>query len=469
MNKKAHFIGIAGIGMSGTAMLLKEQGWEVSGSDEGFYPPVSDYLAAHHIDIKTPHKAENIPGDADLIVIGKHAKLTEDNPEVKAAMESGVLIRSYPEVLGDMLKDRHSIVVAGSYGKSSMTALTAHCLTHAGRDPGYMVGAITKNLLTTSHLGTAPEFIVEGDEYPSSNTDPRSKFLHYHARDIILTAATHDHVNVFPTHEDFLTPFRELIASLPQSGLLVACADEPSAAVLAGGAQARVVTYSRENTQADYYAADIAYGETTTFSLMHRGEKIVDLVTTQLGAHTVQNIVGASAYLLERELLTPEELVAGVAAFEGVVRRLDKKTNVSRVPVYEGFGSSHEKARGAIVAMKLHFPNKRLVVVFEPHTFSWRNRKMAHWYDSVFEGVDKVFVYHPPSHGSEDHEQLSHDEIVERVKAVGVDVMPLTEPETGLRRVLADITADDAVLLLTSGNLGGLVKTIPEALDQQFS
>jgi UDP-N-acetylmuramate: L-alanyl-gamma-D-glutamyl-meso-diaminopimelate ligase len=463
--RKAHFIGIAGIGMAATALLLREQGWAVSGSDEGFYPPASEILPRAGIRVASPHAAANVPPDADAIVIGKHAKLTHENPEVAAAFASGKPILSFPDVLANVARDRDRIVVAGSYGKSTTASLIAWVLVHAGKHPGYFLGAVPKDMPANAALGSDAPFILEGDEYPSSNTDPRAKFLHYLPQSLLLTSAVHDHVNVFPTHADYLAPFKQLIADLPASGLLVACADEPHAMALARAAPCRLVTYALTDANAAYRAENIVYGEESTFELIGPGIR-QPMQTMQLGAHNIQNMIGAAALLLERALATPAEIAAAFASYHGIVRRLDKLTARSPIPVYEGFGSSREKSRAAMDAVRLHFPKKRLVVVFEPHTFSWRSRDTLFWYDTAFGGAAEVFVYHPPGHGAASHDQVSQDEIVARIAGTGVVVTKLGADKTAdVATIAGHLEPNDVVLVLTTGNLGGLIPPLVQKLD----
>lgn len=470
MSQHVHFIGIAGIGMSATALLMRMQGWEVTGSDEGFYPPASELLPAHGIKVQTPHAASNIPPEADLIVIGKHAKLTMENAEVAAAYASGKPITSYPDVLAGIARSRRSLVVVGSYGKSTSASLLAWALTVAGREPGYFIGAVPKNLGRNSTLGTAAEFVIEGDEYPSSNTDPRAKFLHYDARTVLMTAAVHDHVNIFPTQTDYEKPFIELVERIPADGLLVVCKDEPHAMKVAAHASCKVATYALTDASADYHLADIAYGETSRFSLVARGETLGRFETTLLGAHNLQNMAGAAALLLELGLLGVADLRKAFASFLGVVRRMDKLTEKSAIPVYEGFGSSREKARAAIDAIQLHFPGRRLKIVFEPHTFSWRNRATIHWYDDVFQGADTIFMSAPPDHGAGTHEQVSHDEIAERVAAAGCHVVRLGHDQAAnVEAVISQLASDDVLLLLTSGDLGGMIVKLVTEMDRRFA
>jgi UDP-N-acetylmuramate: L-alanyl-gamma-D-glutamyl-meso-diaminopimelate ligase len=466
MAQKAHCIGIAGKGMSATALLLRQKGWEISGSDEGFYPPVSDYLAEAKIPFAAGYKKENIPPDVDMIVIGKNAKLTpETNEEVKAAFESGTPVKSFPEVLEDLTASTDNLVVAGSYGKSTSTALLAWCLRAAGKDPSYFIGEITKGFDAHAGLGGGGVFVLEGDEYPSANWDPRSKFLHYNPHSVLLTSATHDHLNIFPTHDEYLAAFKALLVALPPNGLLVVNGGERYARALSEGFGGKKVFY---NIPEGWHADHVAFGMPTTFNLMRGQERVVTLTTPLLGAHNVENIVGISALLLEKRLLTPEELASGVATFEGVKRRMESLAPRSSVPIYEGFGSSYEKARAAIAAMRLHFPTRRLVVVFEPHTFTWRNRGALSHYNDVFEGASKVYIYEPATQGASTHAQLSQQEIVEHVRTKGFDAEAITNPSDALKTITSSLQPTDCILLLTSGDLGGLIKSLPASVEGKF-
>jgi len=468
MAQKAHFIGIAGKGMSAVALLLREAGWQISGSDEGFYPPVSDYLLKAGIPFKDGYKKENIPADADMVVIGKNAKLVaESNEEVAAAFASDKKIVSFPDVLNELTAKTDNTIVAGSYGKSTCTALLAWCLMRAGKDPSYFIGEITKGFDTHAHKGGGSVFVLEGDEYPSANWDASSKFLHYNAHSVLLTSATHDHVNVYPTHEEYLAPFKKLIALLPSDGLLAVNAGEEHAFTLSKNFGGKTVTYGM-TPDAQWHPHNIKYGLQTIFDLINGTEKIAALSTSLLGAHNIENIVAVSALLLEKGLLTPGELAAGVASFEGVKRRMEFLSPRSTIPVLEGFGSSYEKARSAIAAMKLHFPGRRLLVVFEPHTFTWRNSAALYRYDDVFAGAGKVYIYEPATQGAATHAQLTQEEIVSRVQAAGVDAEAITDADAGLEHIGAALRPDDCVLLLTSGDLGGLIKSIPAFVEEKF-
>ncbi|HEX7761444.1 MAG TPA: Mur ligase domain-containing protein [Caulobacteraceae bacterium] len=461
-----YFLGIAGAGVSALASVLASEGHTVSGSDDGVFPPVSTYLTRMGIPYHVGFDPAQIPLAVDVAIVGSSAKLDlGDNPELAELIARGIPRYSFAEYLGVHTVGRETIVVAGSFGKSSLTALVTFLMREAGKDPGYFIGAVPLDLEATGHAGRDKAFVIEGDEYVVSGADPRSKFLLYHPHQVLLSSIVHDHVNVFPTMAAYEAPFAELLTLLPKDHLLV-CAQgyEPIERLTAG----RPVVWYGLHEGAHYRAANIVVGETTRFDLITPSGAAIALTTQLLGLHNIENIAGAAALLLERGDIDAFTLRAALPRFRGVARRLDKKTTVSRVPAYEGFGSSYEKARSAIEAITLHFPARPAVVVFEPHTFSWRNQDALAWYDTVFEGVSRVLLLPPPGHGAASHHQLTQADILARIRAAGVEA----EAFAGGPEVLAELdralTGEEVLVLLSSGPLAGLAETAPALLDKKF-
>jgi UDP-N-acetylmuramate: L-alanyl-gamma-D-glutamyl-meso-diaminopimelate ligase len=465
--KSAHFIGIGGVGMSATAMLLRDVGVSVTGSDEAIYPPISDVLAREKLDVRTPYAPGNIPANAACIVIGKNARLVpETNAEVAESFARGVPILSFADVLGLLGASRMPIVVAGSFGKTTSVSLMAHCLIEAGLDPSFMIGAAPLSPSTSARIGKGELLLLEGDEYPSSNTDPRSKFLHYKPAHLLLTPLAHDHVNVFPTIENYLAPFTQLVDNMPaQATIFVSTGGELSERFLAS-LNRPVATYGID--KGDWRVRDIAWGERTAFTITHEARDVVRVDTGQLGLHNIENMLGVGAFLLTRGLVSPQAFASAMASFKGIRRRLDRKSDATRIPMFEGFGSSYDKARSAIAAMHQHFPARRLIVVFEPHTFSWRNRSTLHWYDDAFAGADKVFVWRPAEQGAGTHEQIGQGEILARLGSAGFDAEGLSDAGAALERIGVSLDEDCAVLFLTSGPLGGLIESVPAWAERHF-
>jgi len=464
---KVYFLGIAGAGMSALASLMASEGHEVKGSDGAVYPPVSTYLEGLGIPFHRGFDASHVPADIDLAIVGSSAALDlAQNPELAALQASATPCLSFAEYLGRYSAGRETCVVAGSFGKSTLTAMLAVMMREAGRDPGYFIGAVPLDLPTTGHAGADPQFVLEGDEYIVSPEDRRSKFLLYEARALLLSSLVHDHFNAFPTMASYEAPFGQLIDRLPAGGLIVAARDyEPLRRLTAG----REVVWYGIGEGEGYSAVDIEIGEITRFWLRTPGGESWRLETELLGLHNIENIAGAAALLIEWGMLRADELAAGVQRFRGVARRLDKKTRVSTVPAYEGFGSSYEKARSAIEAISLHFAERPMVVVFEPHTFSWRGESALAWYDTVFEGAARVLVLPPPEHGAATHRQLTLDEIVMRIGESGVPAEAAADGAAVLSNLRRTLTGDEVILLLSSGPLDGLAASLPTWLDQYFA
>jgi UDP-N-acetylmuramate: L-alanyl-gamma-D-glutamyl-meso-diaminopimelate ligase len=466
--KKVHLIGICGKGMSGLALILKQKGYQITGSDEGFYNPIAGLLKKNGIKFTPNYSPLNIPKDADLIVIGKHAKLTpEENEEVKEAFRSGIKVQSLPETLGELAKKKENTIIAGSFGKSTVASFLAWCLKNSKKDPSYFIGAAPINFKTNAYWGKSSHFIFEGDEYPSSNWDNTSKFLYLHPKNLILISAEHDHINVFPTEKDYIKPYKKLISLLPQNGLIIANSEGKNVNKIAKNAKCKIVNYSLHN-KSSWHAENIIYGNKISFNLFKGKNKIINLKTSLMGKHNVENIIGVSAFLLEKKLLTPGKLQKSIESFKGISGRIDLKTKKSSVLVYEGFGSSYAKAKSVFSTLKLHFPNKSLITIFEPHTFGWRNIEAKKWYKDIFNTSSKIIMLPPPEHGKETHNQMTFSEIIKEVKKNKKQTFAAHNEKETLNLLKKIVKKDDIIVLVSSGSLLGLTSSIPKLMEKIF-
>lgn len=450
--------------MGTLAVMMQSQGHSVTGSDEGFYEPMLSYLTSHNITFYTGHKPENIPNDVDYIVIGKHAKLVpESNTEVAHAFTTPNKVVSFPQIINQLTKNKDTIICAGSFGKSSITTLTSFILENAGKNPSYFIGAVPIDLLDSGKISNSNIFVLEGDEYPSANFDNSAKFLHYNPQNVILTSCEHDHINVYPTVEDYLLPYKELLKLIPDDGCLVYAGDGMHIKSILNQSNCKKISYGLNN-EYNYYPINISYGPVTSFDLYKDGEFIIKIETILLGEHNILNIVGVSAMLLEKGLVSPIELQNAIKICHGVKGRLDKKVSSSQIPIIESYGSSYAKAVADISAVKLHYPTKNIICIFEPHTFGWRNRGNLSWYDDAFNGVSNVYIFEPPTHGAGTHEQLTQDEIVNSVKNSGVNAVGVENTNQVYDLLKNDLNNDSLILLMTSGALGGLPDELPKDL-----
>jgi len=469
--KKVHLIGICGSGMSALAVLLKEAGFQVTGTAEDFFEPTPSYLKRNGISFYKKFDKKNIPNDADFIAVGNNAPLSaEENRETRYAVKSGFEIRSLPETLAMLSENKENIVVAGSFGKSSITALLSWCLCKAEKDPSYFIGAMPLDLKNSSHMGKGRDFVIEGDEYSSSKTDKRSKFLHFSPSSVLLTAASHDHINMFPTERSYKEPYKKLVAKIPKNGLLVYSLNGKNNKEIAKYAKCKTVSYGLNNN-ADWHAQNIKYGLQSSFDLMHKeknkSKKIVTIKTKLLGKHNIENIVGAGAFLLESKKITPKVFAKAINSFHGIKNRIELKNKHSSVPVYEGFGSSYEKAKSVFDALHLHFPKRRIIAIFEPHAFSWRNRKFLKWYKDIFNDVEEVIMLPATSHGKVAKDQLTSKEIWQEAKKYK-DIHIARNEKEGLQILQKIIKKGDVVALVSSGSLFGLTYSVPKLIEKIF-
>ena len=461
-NKKVHLIGICGSGMSALAILFKESGWKVTGSDEGSFEPVLSHLKKNKIIFYKKYDKKNVPKNLDLVVVGKNVPLSaEVNPETRYAVKSGLKIQSLPEALAMLSMHKENIVVVGSSGKSTVTGLISWCLFKSKKDPSYFIGALPLDLKNSAHIGKGKEFVLEGDEYPSSNTDKRSKFLHLNPASVLLTSAEHDHVNIFPTEKSYKETYKKLMTKIPKNGLLVYSLDGKNNKEIAKYAKCKKVSYALNNKRANYYAQNIKYGMQSSFDLMNKGKKIIAVKTNLLGKHNIENIIGAGALLFENRKITKEVFRRAINSFHGIRNRIELKGKNTTIPIYQGFGSSYEKAKSIFDTLHLHFPKRRIVIVFEPHAFVWRNRKLLKWYRNIFNNVDEVVMLPATSHGKGAKDQLSTSEVWREAKKYK-NIHTVRNEKEGLNIIKKIVKKNDIIALVSSGRLFGLTDSVPK-------
>src|SRR5947199_10548971 len=238
--KKFHFLGICGTAMGAVAVALRERGFKVTGSDENVYPPMSSFIEGKGITIMEGYRPENIPADADIVVIGNAVR--RGNPEVGAVLNRKLFYLSLPEVLKNyFLRGRHNLVVTGTHGKTTTTALLAWIMEEAGRSPSYVIGGIPKNFGEGAHLSDSKYFVIEGDEYDTAFFDKRSKFVHYLPELVIVNNVEFDHADIFNNLDEIKLSFRRLLNIVPQNGMVVVNGDDPNSVEVANDSLAQIV------------------------------------------------------------------------------------------------------------------------------------------------------------------------------------------------------------------------------------
>jgi UDP-N-acetylmuramate: L-alanyl-gamma-D-glutamyl-meso-diaminopimelate ligase len=460
---KLHLIGIGGTGMGALAGLLAAAGHEVRGSDTAVYPPMSEQLAALGIPVYEGYDAAHLDWGPDQVVVGNvHGK---DHVEVLAAQARGIALTSFPAILGELfLAGRHSIVVAGTHGKTTTTSLIAHILFEARRDPSFFVGGVPIGIGQGWRLGGGPDFVVEGDEYDTAFFDKGPKFLHYHPKTAIVTSVELDHVDIFSSMEEVKNAFRKLVALLPDDGLLVVCADQPEAVAIAQSARCKVETYAVVDDAeaapggATWWASGLEYLKSgrVAFDVHRNGDHVDRFETLLTGRHNVANCVAAIAVSHARGV--PIEVIArGVARFAGVRRRQELRGMAGGVSVLDDYAHHPTAVRETLVALRKRFPKRRLIAIYEPRSATSRRRTFQGEFADAFAHADEVVVgklYDPsriPKEERFDPERLALD-----LHRAGTKASYVPEVDRIVDQVARGAAPGDIVVVLSSGSFEGL-------------
>jgi UDP-N-acetylmuramate: L-alanyl-gamma-D-glutamyl-meso-diaminopimelate ligase len=363
--KHIHMLGICGTGMGSLAILLKELGYYVTGSDENIYPPMSDELKENKIIIFKGYSLKNLGPRPDIAIIGN--VITKNNPEAEAVLALNIPYLSMPQAVSEfLLKDKHSIVVAGTHGKTTAATLAAWLLQSAGIDPCFLIGGIGKNLNTSAKISNSKYFVIEGDEYDTAFFDKDPKFLHYSPQSVILGPVEFDHADIYKDLNAIMASFEKLIKIIPSNGLLVACADSPNVLKLIQNAECKVITYGLSE-KASYRVEFTAATEKGTDFILTNGSSQNLFRIPMWGNHNLQNTAGVLALLLELGI-PPQKLAEGLVKFEGIGRRQEVRGVVNGITIIDDFAHHPTAIKETVHAMRLKYPTSKIWAIFEPRS-----------------------------------------------------------------------------------------------------
>ncbi|HMC57528.1 MAG TPA: UDP-N-acetylmuramate--L-alanine ligase [Gemmatimonadaceae bacterium] len=467
--KRIHLVGVGGTGMGAFAGMLKTAGYSVSGSDENVYPPMSDMLREWGIDVFTPYAPQNLDrAQPDLVIIGNVIRRV--NPEATAVRERGLPQMSFPAAMGSLvLEGKHPVVVVGTHGKTTTSALLAHVLADAGLDPTFLVGGVTLNYGGNFRLGRGPHVVVEGDEYDTAYFDKGPKFLHYRARTALLTSIEFDHADIYRDLPHYESAFEKFCGTLPGDGFLAVSAAYPRAVEIARrDARCRVATYA-VRVPADYRAVDERFDADGAHFRVRTPEGMTsEILLPMSGQHNVENAVGV--YAAARSLgLDHMKIAHGFATFAGVKRRQEVRGEVGRVLVIDDFAHHPTAVRETIDAIRERYPERRLWAVFEPRSNTSRRNIHQQEYAESFDSADLVSLREPEPHDQVPiGEQLNVATIVQALTQRGIVADSSPDVAELVSRVTENTYHGDLVLVMSNGSFGGFIPSLLEALKRRF-
>lgn len=448
-----HILGICGTFMGGIALIARELGHQVTGSDQSIYPPMSEALAAAGIEIKEGYDPAHLRPLPDLLIVGN--SISRGNPQLEFALNKNLLYTSGPQWLAEqVLHKRHVIAVAGTHGKTTTSSILAWILTQANLNPGYLIGGVPLNFQNTAALGKSPFFIIEADEYDTAFFDKRSKFLHYRPRTLIINNLEYDHADIFPDLEAIKKQFQILLRTVPPSGAIIYPADDPEIPdVLKRGCWSATQTIGASNT---LWHARNKNADGSQFELWHRDQRLGMVKWSMVGEHNVRNALAAAAAAHEIGV-TSEVVIAGLKSFQGVRRRLEVRGEVQGITVYDDF-AHHPTAIGATLsALRSKVGNKRIIAVLQ---FGSNTMKIGAHRETMTKSLrlaDKVVLLRP--------EKWDINPLVRELapKAVEFDRV-----DSIIDYLLGQLQADDQVLIMSNKGFDGIHQRLLKRLQNHI-
>jgi UDP-N-acetylmuramate: L-alanyl-gamma-D-glutamyl-meso-diaminopimelate ligase len=437
-----HFIAIGGSAMHNLAIALKRKGLHVTGSDDAIFEPSKTRLKNEGI---LPESEgwfpDKITADTKAVIVGMHAR--NDNPELKRAQDLNIPLFSYPEYIYEQTKNQTRVVIGGSHGKTTITSMLLHACKTLGLNINYMVGAQLEGYDCMVRLDNDAEFaILEGDEYLSSPTDLRPKFHLYHPNIALISGIAWDHINVFPTFENYVEQFDIFCSKVSKNGVLVYNSEDVEVNKLGEKYADTIQTIPYQTPTYDIHEVG---------TLLHHGGKSYELKI--FGQHNLQNLMGAM-FVAEQMNISNDAFLTAMASFTGASKRLQLIAKSDNRIVYKDFAHSPSKLKATVKAVREQYPNHRLSAYMEIHTFSSLNKDFLPQYEGSMDGADDALVYYNPDVVA--HKRLEKIEVDDVQKAFGTHVLVANKTQEVLDKIQNDLCKKQVILFMTSGNFDGV-------------
>ncbi|HKT79063.1 MAG TPA: UDP-N-acetylmuramate:L-alanyl-gamma-D-glutamyl-meso-diaminopimelate ligase [Vicinamibacterales bacterium] len=463
--KRIHLIGVCGTAMATLAAMLKRRGFDVQGSDQDVYPPMSDFLQRENIRVFSGYRRENIDEVIDTVVVGN--AISRGNVELEEVLDRKIRYVSLPEAIREhFLWGARSIVIAGTHGKTTTTSLTGWLLTSGGLDPNVLVGGIARNFGeggSSYRLGQGRDFVIEGDEYDSAFFDKTAKFLKYLPDICVVNNVEFDHADIYVDMAAVTLAFRRLVNLIPRRGLLLLGIDSPAAAELQSRAVSRVETFGTSDA-ADWQAHDLVpHGSSTRFQVRRHRAPFGSFEVPLVGAHNVRNALAAIAVATEAGM-NDEQIGNALRSFEGVKRRLEVIDTVDGVTVYDDFAHHPTAVAETLAGLRASAPGMRIWAVFEPRSASSCRRVFQDDFAAAFAGADEVILAPIFRSTLPEAERLSISRLVADLQSRGASAREAPSVDAILDILVRERRPNDQIVIMSNGGFGGIHRRLVEAL-----
>ena len=459
-----HLLGIAGSAMSPVAGMLKERGYDVTGSDVNVYPPASTLLDSLGISWNEGYRAETLKPAPDLAVIGN--AISRGNPELEYILDEKIPYCSMPQLIEEyFLRGKTSIVVAGTHGKTTTTAMLAWIFQVAGHRPDFLIGGVAPNFGDRSYgLGGGGEFIIEGDEYDTAFFDKAPKFLHYHPDQLILTSLEFDHADIYADLASIEVQFRRLVNLVPRRGRILMWGESTELKGAAAKAFCPVETFGLTQ-ECDWCAGDIVWHDSATeFRVAHRGSEVARIRIPVAGRHNVLDALAATALAYGRGIEC-DAITRALATFQSVRRRMEIKGEAGGVLVLEDFAHHPTAIRLTLEAARMRWPGRKIWAAVEPRSNTMRRKVFQDALPDALTLAD-VVLFGPVNRAQllEEGERLSPDAIAQSIRARGRESKAFGSAVEIAEHMATNANPGDVVLIMSNGSFDGLTLKLLERL-----
>ncbi len=436
--------------MASVAAALHERGFKVTGSDENVYPPMSIFLERKGIAFRAGYRPENIPANTDVVVIGNAMK--RGNPEVEAALNRKLFYLSLPETLKNyFLRGRHNLVVTGTHGKTTTTALLAWIMQKAGRKPGYLIGGLPKNLGQGARLNDSKYFVIEGDEYDSAFFDKRSKFIHYLPELLIVNNIEFDHADIFNNLDEIKLSFRRLINIVPQNGMVLLNGDDPNCVEIAKNCLAQMIEVGFSKNCAERIR-DAAYS--SKGSRFKLGDETFEIPL--VGEFNVRN--AAMAATAARFYDVPQTKIDNaLKSFSGIARRQELRGEARGVKVIDDFGHHPTAIAKTLQALRHRYPRQRIWAIFEPRSNTTRRAVFQQQLPDALKFADGVFIAQVAKlEQIPEKERLNPEAVVDAIAKAGHPAFYEKNADVIVDRIMPMLQPKDIVAVFSNGGFDNI-------------
>ena len=467
-----YFIGIGGTAMASVAVALSQAGYRVSGSDTALYPPMSKYLEEHAINYRSGYDPDFlVETDPDLVVVGN--AVSRGNPELERALNERMQLVSMPEIVSRNLIGRNrSVVITGTHGKTTTTSLTAWLFEHAGLQPGFLIGGIAENFNAGCRASGRDHdgyFITEGDEYDTAYFDKRSKFMHYRPDIAVINNIEFDHADIFTSIEDIKRSFRQFTALIPSKGVLIVNGQDAVASEISDNAPCPVERFGMDETF-DWSAVNIQFGtDSTSFQLLHKGNKTGTVTIDQFGEHNILNTLAAIA-ASSHAGIPFSSIQKAIRLFKRPKRRMEVVGEFNRgLTLFDDFAHHPTAIHATLSSLRQRFADRRIIACFEPRSNTSTRNVFQHDFESAFTDADIVIIgkVHRPERYRQ-NQRLDTRKLSSALTRSGKNVYvsaseSATYPQDIVAFIEDNLRDNDIIILLSNGSFNGLKQFLTES------